>query len=217
MVAKINPTQTGLTMAIMSDEEAKAVGALASLGTTIVAEGANLGRCVGRILGTAPQDVVGIILGDPLGFVRAFLAGWYDKKLTEILRRRQVEHTQPVSPSVAIPLIRAAYDESRPELQELWAGLIAAAMDPARSGRVRLSFIDTLKQFDPLDALVLQALYLLPNDAGMDNRRNDIAKQLRQSQQDVLLSIDNLRRLGCVDVGWQATRFGRALIMACSD
>src|SRR5437660_1458996 len=60
-------------------------------------------------------------------------------------------------PSVAIPLLRAAYDESRPELQQIWAKLIAAAIDPNRSGQFRLSFIATLKQFDPLDAQVLKA------------------------------------------------------------
>ena len=94
----------------------------------------------------------------PLGQVIVTEAGQYDAWLDKILRRRQVDYPQPVSPSLAVPLLQAAYDESRPELQELWASLIAAAMDPARSGRVRLSFIDTLKQFDPLDALVLRGV-----------------------------------------------------------
>ena len=60
-----------------------------------------------------------------------------------------MKDTQPVSPSLAVPLVRAAYAEDRPELQKFWAELIAAAMDPRRSSRVRLSFIETLKRFDP--------------------------------------------------------------------
>jgi Abortive infection alpha len=68
---------------------------------------------------------------------------------------------------LGIPLLRAAYDEGRPELQDIWAALIAAAMDPERMGRVRISFIDTLKRFDPLDARVLAERYkqseMLPN------------------------------------------------------
>jgi hypothetical protein len=103
-----------------------------------------------------PEDAVGLVLGDPLHFVRTVIARTLDQLISKIFERRGVTDTQPVSPSLAIPLLRAAYDESRPELQQLWADLIAAAMDPKRSGRVRLSFIDTLKRFDPLDALLLK-------------------------------------------------------------
>jgi hypothetical protein len=75
----------------------------------------------------------------------------------DIHERRLVEDTRPVSLSVALPLIHGAYDESRAALQDPWAALIAAAMGPARAGRVRLSFIEMLKQFDPLDTLLLKA------------------------------------------------------------
>jgi Abortive infection alpha len=114
---------------------------------------------VGRIIGTAPEDAVGLVLGDPLHFVRTAIAAQYDKLLTSLLTDRNVS-PQPVSPSPAIPLLRAAYDESRPELQELWARLIAAAMDPERAYRVRRSFIEAIQKFDPLDALVLKELFL---------------------------------------------------------
>jgi hypothetical protein len=90
-----------------------------------------------------PEDAVGLVLGDPLHFVRTVIARTLDQLISKIFERRGVTDTQPVSPSLAIPLLRAAYDESRPELQQLWADLIAAAMDPKRSGRVRLSFIDS--------------------------------------------------------------------------
>jgi hypothetical protein len=53
--------------------------------------------------------------------------------VSEKLRRRKAK-TEPVSLSVAIPLMRGAYDESRPGLGEMWADLIANAMDPERSG-----------------------------------------------------------------------------------
>src|SRR5258708_7086372 len=125
--------------ALISGEEAKAVQSLSGFGTTVVTEVSNLARFAGRILGTIPEDAVGLILGDPLHAVRTAIAAKYDEWLDRKLRSRNVS-PQPVSPSLAIPLIRAAYDESRPELQELWAQLIAAAMDPARSSRVRRSF-----------------------------------------------------------------------------
>ena len=140
----------------VSDEQSKAIRSLSGLGVTVVTEGSNLARYIGRVLGTVPEDVVGIALGEHLHFVRGVIVGQYDKLLTDIFRDRKVTETQPVSPSLAIAFLRAAYDENRPELQELWAHLIAAAMDPKRSSRVRVSFIETLKQFDPLDAIVLK-------------------------------------------------------------
>jgi hypothetical protein len=43
----------------------------------------------------------------------------------------------------------------RGELQDIWAKLLAAAADPARAKSFRLRFIETAKQMDPLDAVVL--------------------------------------------------------------
>ena len=116
----------------VTDEQAKAVQKLADFGTTVVEETGQLARYMGRVLGTAPEDVVGLVIGDPLHFVRTAIAFKYDEWITRLHRNRGVT-PEPVSPSLAIPLLRAAYDESRPELQELWAQLIAAAMDPQRA------------------------------------------------------------------------------------
>jgi len=139
----------------LTDQQSKAVEATAKLGQTVIAESGELARYVGRVLGTLPKDVVGLFLGDPFHAVRTVIAAKLDGLVSELLVRRDVRNTEGVSPSIAIPLLKAAYDESRPELQKLWAGLIAAAMDPTRSDRVRLSFINAVRQFDPLDALLL--------------------------------------------------------------
>ena len=150
--------------------------------------------------------------------MRTAIAAQYDVLLDKILKRRGVVQTQPVSPSLAIPLMRAAYDEGRPELQALWASLIADAMDPARAGRVRISFIDTLKRFDPLDALVLRARY---DDQGemRPTARDRIAELLQQSLEEVEISVENLEALKCVVAApnFFVTSYGRALIRACSD
>src|SRR5437879_4180633 len=147
---------------IASDEQARAVAAVANFGTTVVTESSNLTRYIGRIVGTVPEDVVGLFLGDPLGAVRTLAAQWYDDKIREIHQRRNTKRLEAVSLSVAIPLLRGAYDENREQLREMWAALIAAAMDPERSGRIRLSFIDALRQFDPPDALVLKGRNEIP-------------------------------------------------------
>jgi hypothetical protein len=130
-----------------------------------------------------------------------------------------VKDTEPVSPSVAIPLLRAAYDESRPELQDLWARLIAAVMDPKRSDGMRLSFIDSVKRFDPLDALVLKAIY---DRRGEQSRPviASLANQLNRSPAEVELSIHNLGALNCLfDEGgrrFQVSTYGSELMRICS-
>jgi hypothetical protein len=49
-----------LTPIPVTEEQAKAVQKLADLGTTIVEEGGQLARYIGRVLGTAPEDAVGL-------------------------------------------------------------------------------------------------------------------------------------------------------------
>jgi hypothetical protein len=214
-------------LSTFTDEQAKAVTAVANFGATTVIEVSDLARYMGRIVGTVPEDAVGLVIGDPLHFVRAAIAAKYDEWITAIHSRRGVKNTQPVSPSVAIPLLRAAYDESRSDLQALWAALIAAAMDPARSGRVRLSFIETLKRFDPLDALVLKARY--DNSGGLSPSAVEyLAASLRQPQHEITLSVENLEVLKCAVIqphpttgypsgNFYLTNHGRALVQACTD
>jgi hypothetical protein len=73
--------------------------------------------------------------------------------------------------------------------------LLAAAMDPSRSGGVRLSFITTVKQFDPLDVLVLKALYV----AISPDSRVLLANSLQKPDAEIEISIQNLEGLGCVE------------------
>src|SRR5271166_2140184 len=204
------------------ETHARAVEAVATFGTTVVREGADLARYVGRVLGTVPEDAVGLVLGHPLHFVRTVVAAQLDCWLDKILTRRDVKETQPVSPSLAIPLLTAAYDESSTELQELLAGLMAAAMDPARSSRVRLSFIDALKKFDPLDALVLRERDRVPGEL-RPSAVECLAQRMDVAQSEVDLSVDNLENLKCVfrapavRLQFYPSLYGNALLRACLD
>jgi hypothetical protein len=102
---------------------------------------------------------------------------------------------------VAIPLIRGAYDETREGLRESCADLIANAMDPARASRVRLSFIETLKKFDPLDALVLQARGNAPSPERPSFVADLLAETLSVSVSDVMLFVGNPEFLNCTGIG----------------
>src|SRR5579872_6883915 len=199
------PPGTSLASAVVFHKQAKAMAEASDFGATAGAELSNLARYIGRVFGTVPEDVVGLVLGDPLRAIRTVIAGKLDAKVQNILAKRGVKETQPVSPSLGIPLLRAAYDESRAELQDLWAALIAAAMDPARADRVRLSFIETLKQFDPLDAMTLKLRTEGGHQILQPNAITYIAATLKISADEVQISADNLWRLKCVDNSGEAS------------
>jgi hypothetical protein len=210
----------------LTDEQAKAVQSVSEFGTTVVKESGDLARYIGRVVGTVPEDAVGLVIGDPLRAVRTAAARSYDILLTKIFGERGVKNPQPASPSYAIPLLRAAYDETRPDLQELWARLLASAMDPLRAGRVRLGFIETLKRFDPLDAVVLKIRYEHPEEmrvsgSNQPNAASNIAERLGQPLMEVQLSIDNLKVLNCAawvnpsPTEFYVTNYGKALVQAC--
>jgi hypothetical protein len=193
-----------------------------AFGMTIVEAGHKLAGYLGRVLGTVPDDAVGLVIGDPLRFVRTAIASQYDTLLTTLLVERGVNEPQPVTPALAIPLLRAAYDESRPELQELWARLLAAAMDPARAGSVRQSFIAAISQLDPLDARVLVWMsgFSGPEIINLGDRAS---KELNASQDEIQISFFNLAKVGCISHDAQRSQhpilvaFGRKLLSACYD
>ena len=60
--------------ALITNEQSKAVTSLGTFGTTVVTEVGNLARYVGRIVGTAPEDAVGLVIGDPLHTLRTIAA-----------------------------------------------------------------------------------------------------------------------------------------------
>lgn len=202
----------------VGDEQARAVQELGRFGVTAVQATEKLASYVGRIIGTVPEDAVGLVIGDPLRFVRTFIAAKYDELLSNLLHERQVETVRPVSPSLAIPLLRAAYDESRPQLQEIWAKLLANAMDSKRDS-VRLSFINAVKQFDPIDAVVLGKLR--DGHPWPPNKRDAYAQMLKVNPTQIEVSFINLEEAKCI---WRGspqdlvnpnlTAFGQELLRA---
>jgi hypothetical protein len=57
--------------------------------------------------------------------------------------------------SIIHPLLQAAVAEEDPELQTLWANLLANAADP-RSQGVHKAFVNTLREMSPREAQVIQ-------------------------------------------------------------
>jgi hypothetical protein len=72
------------------------------------------------------------------------------RKTKQILHDRDVKEQQELPEDIAIPLLEAAQGESREELQELWARLLANAMDPERAQDVLPDFITTVSRLQPI-------------------------------------------------------------------
>ncbi len=182
-------------------ETARAGGEIAKFGSRLLDSVDGFAGYLAHVTGPIPHDLVGVAGGDWLHQVRIRNRAKLFANTRRVLEERGVrEPFEEISPSIARPLLEAAVDESREELAELWAKLLAAASDPSRKDRVRLSFVTTLRQMDPLDARVLQALYDIypagfPNQS---NGRDALSEQFRVSMDEVLVSFLNLEKLNCL-------------------
>jgi hypothetical protein len=139
-------------------EGAKAVQELAKTGRAVIEAGSELGRYVVKILGTVPEDAVGLAFGDALKVKRRENA---EKVLREAFSRveaRGVEHPEEIDLKHIQPLLEAVSEESNEMLQDMWSNLLANAMDPNHPAQMQRMLIDTLKQLEPVDALMLNDL-----------------------------------------------------------
>jgi hypothetical protein len=104
------------------------------------------------------------------------------------IKARNVSPERP-SISVALPLLIAAADEDRQELQDLRARLLAAAADPKRTKSFRGAFIDVA-----MDAVVLQQAGAT-NQVITETIRNDVAAKLNLSRDQLDVSLSHLIEL----------------------
>jgi hypothetical protein len=178
-----------------------------------------LGGFLKETLGTVPEDLVGYLGGDWLRVRRFENIVRLIEKFRERLKARKTKIKEPISLSVALPLFRAAADESRDELQDLWARLLAAAADPSRAGHFRQAFIGAAKRMDPLDAHVLSQVR---SQAGRvaSTGLNALAAELGVTRDQIDVSCENLRGLGLLMGDLHSallSAFGREFLCAVSD
>jgi hypothetical protein len=171
------------------------------------------GSALREILGTVPEDVVALLGGNWLKVKRAENLLRTIAKAQERLKRDGIK-AEPASLSIGLPLLAAAADESRDELQEIWAGLLAAAADPARSKAFRVAFIEAAKGMDPIDALLLKAIQHRGGRA-TNADRDSVAAEMHIPRDQLDVSIDNLKNLRVLmttTAGFYLTAFGREFL-----
>jgi hypothetical protein len=175
---------------LVSDEQAKAIQeALKTL--------QGLGGFLKETFGTVPQDVVGLLGGDYLKVRRAENLLRTVEKAKKRLEDGHVKQPD-APPSLALPIMIAAADETRDGLQNVWAALLAAAADPNKNRSFRLKFIDVARNMDPVDALILEQLRTAIRIPGDD--RGPFATQMNVTLDEIEVSIENLRAQGLIIV-----------------
>lgn len=180
----------------ISDEQAKAIQEGLKLGTTSLETARALGGYLARVLGTVPEDIVGLLGGDWLRLRRVENAIGMMKTARRINADRGVKE-EPAPLSVALPLLEFAADEDREPLVDLWARLLAAALDPAKRNAVRRRFIEIVKEMEPLDAAVFLETIKLGGTRADPSMRECFAQRLDVSPAQIEVSMFHLVELGC--------------------
>lgn len=145
-------------------------------------------------------DAYGFVIGDQLHAARQRRLDAITRKTQKILKDRDAKSTE-VPEQIAIPLLEAAQGESREEMQELWARLLANAMDSDRAADVRPEFVSALKQMQPLDALVLETIREMVQDP--ENTviaPGNVAERLKVRASLIRVSFDSLAEARCMTV-----------------
>lgn len=203
-------------------ETAKAVQEVAKTTRTGIEATQQLGGFVSRIINEPVEAVVGI-LSDRLQFIRAERQLRLVDRWREILKERKIEGAlRIVPPKFALPIIENASLEEEDELQDLWANLLASAVDPNFKGEMRSAFIEIIKQLEVVDVHILNAIfeearredyedkdaftnYLLKNLVSPKR----ITNRLNISLEVYETSIDNLLRVRCVSSNVEYQRYSR--------
>jgi hypothetical protein len=178
-------------------ETSKAIEEVAKVTGQGIEAGTKFLQFWGGVFGTVPHDLIGLIGGDWLHHVRIRHEFKLSQRTQEILAVRGVTEIQAVSEDIARPLLEAAREQGREELQEIWARLLANAADPKNSSHVRKIFIDIIKQFDPLDTRLLQEI---SKNQNWTNWLTSYAATLSVSEDEIECSLSNLQKTNCISI-----------------
>jgi hypothetical protein len=210
----------------VTEEQAKAVSAIAETTGKGIDAASKFLSYWADVFGEAPHDLFRMLIGDRLHHARIRKLHKIMEETQTILNQRGIKEPKAPSEDIAIPLLEAAR-QSPDELHARWAHLLANAMDPAMANIVRIEFVETLKRFHQLDALLLDKLIAQSGSKLMPDTATFYATQMKCGQTTIAVSLMNLERLQCIQQTpldrksfespeWEVTFFGRELYAACT-
>ncbi len=229
---------------MLTDEEAKAVQEAAKTGSKALELLEKAGPFIVKVLGAPGESAVNI-LARRLAYYELVDFFRVVDKTKKLLSEWGITDARRVPLKLALPLLEAAALESDDDLQDMWARLLATAMDPSAE-QIKRSYISILEEFEPDDAQVLLFVYQglkgreLPDESwrisdGLNVSVAELAKHLDMVVDEVELCLSNLTRLGCTTLHLQltwdgqptsarterahltVTALGKALIVACTE
>jgi len=219
-------------------EESKAIQEVAKATGKAIDASREAGRFISKFIAGSLEQGMGIF-EDRLKYMRWERQERLMQRAQDFMKLSGMDApTRPVPMKLAIPIMQGAILEDDDSLQDRWAALLVNASNAAFAGEVRRSYVSILEQVTPLDAHILDVLYVLPFE---ENKHNGILtadlpskacvsngreKELKLPPEDVVLSLSNLERLGCLRPGltWgrgqifervDLTVAGRAFVYAC--
>jgi Abortive infection alpha len=221
------------------DDQAKAAGEIAkTVGKGIDAAreaGGFLAKYIGR-----PLDVAMEIVTDRLRYIRLEQQVRLLVKANTILEiKGSTLQRRPVPLNLAIPILEDGSLQEDESLQDIWAQLLANAVDATSGVEIRRAFLTILNDLSPLDAKNLKKIYEvsdpIPHHGGIATfglPHKAFARTFKDCHElaletEIELSMRNLVRLGLVDPiilmdGGSAvtvvlrTELGRQFVRACS-
>lgn len=178
-----------------------------------------------------PLSELGLLAKDKIAFWRFKNQVETLRKAKEIIDQSGIDTSairSSISPDLVVPLLESSGDSSDPNIQNMFAKLLANAVKDGDNGLVHPSYAKALNQMSPLDARLINLLYKdvkqyeAAHAAGQEipNLRENVPiyrqlmlgvesarKATGQSQGVVTVSFQNIRRLGICDQGIEVLNF----------
>ncbi len=196
-------------------------------GRAIVEAGSDLAGYLAKMLGTVPEDLVGLAFGDALKAKRFENAEKILDATFERLAARGIDNPEQIATKQIQPLLGAISEESDESLQTLWADLLANTMDPNKDVHLQNVLIDALRKFETVDAITLKGLEGTNPKTQMTSAAN-LAKKINLRFGTTVISLTRLHEIGCLylntgnpskifDSGLSLSALGEELLLACDS
>ena len=150
-------------------------------------------------------------------YLRDRISNWRALNLAKVLKKTQAKlksDYKETPPKFILQFIEGASQEDGEELQDIWANLLASALDPEYKEGIRTAYIDIIQQLEVVNVRVLSAIHsifaervrrseqnrasLIPYKPRID--KGEIMEEVGLSDEtQYKTAVDNLIRLRCIE------------------
>ena len=145
------------------------------------------------------------------------LEEWVLNKVSGYLEGVPEENIITPDPLIAVPLLeQVRISDKHEHLKELYAKLLAKAMNKMEADKILPSYVDVIKQLSVLDVEILELLrkahknrlplvdIRLKYDSGYNPIFNNLTLLKINTPKNISIALDNLSRLKLIDIPWDS-------------